>query len=214
MNASVKLKATESKRRHVVRQFVGTYKTERKMKIKFNPIIVKLKNAKEVKIRSAEISDAENLLKTIKKYIVDSEFIPKLFDEIKLTIQQEEDWINSFIQKENSLLLIAEYESEIIGNIDITGSSRVIMQHTGVIGMGMLTEWRNSGLGTQLMKHSINWAKENPILELLWLQVYCENELGVSLYRKMNFKENGIIKNYFKLNGKYYDNLTMSLSLK
>ena len=72
------------------------------MKIKFNPIIVKLKNAKEVKIRSAEISDAENLLKTIKKYIVDSEFIPKLFDEIKLTIQQEEDWINSFIQKENS----------------------------------------------------------------------------------------------------------------
>ena len=197
-----------------MRQFVGTYKTERKMKIKFNPIIVKLKNAKEVKIRSAEISDAENLLKTIKKYIVDSEFIPKLFDEIKLTIQQEEDWINSFIQKENSLLLIAEYESEIIGNIDITGSSRVIMQHTGVIGMGMLTEWRNSGLGTQLMKHSINWAKENPILELLWLQVYCENELGVSLYRKMNFKENGIIKNYFKLNGKYYDNLTMSLSLK
>ena len=182
--------------------------------MKFNPIIVKLKNAKEVKIRSAEISDAENLLKTIKKYIIDSEFIPKLYEEIKLTIQQEEDWINSFIQKENSLLLVAEYENEIIGNIDITGSSRIIMQHTGVIGMGMLKEWRNSGLGTELMKHSINWSKENPILEILWLQVYCENELGLSLYRKMNFKDNGIIKNYFKLNGKYYDNLTMSLSLK
>jgi len=182
--------------------------------MKFNPVIVKLKNSKEILIRSAEISDAENLLKTIKKYIVDSEFIPKFSEEIKLTIQQEEDWINSFIQKENSLLLIAEYENEIIGNIDITGSSRVIMQHTGVIGMGILTEWRDLGLGTELMKLSINWAKENPILELLWLQVYCENELGVNLYRKMNFKDNGIIKNYFKRNGKYYDNLTMSLSLK
>ena len=182
--------------------------------MKFNPITVKLKNSKEIQIRSAEISDAENLLKTIKKYIVDSEFIPKLSQEIKLTIQQEEDWINSFIQKENSLLLIAEYQNEIIGNIDITGSSRAIMQHTAVIGMGMLTEWRNFGLGTELMKLSINWAKENRMLELLWLQVYCENELGVNLYRKMNFKENGIIKNYFKQNGKYYDNLTMSLSLK
>ena len=182
--------------------------------MKFNPITVTLKNAKEVKIRSAEISDAENLLSTIKKYIVDSEFIPKLFEEIKLTIQQEEDWIKSFMEKENSLLLVAEYENEIIGNIDITGKSRIIMQHTGVIGMGMLAEWRNSGLGTELMKHSINWAIENPILELLWLQVYCENEIGVSLYRKMNFKENGVIKNYFKLNGKYYDNLTMSLSVK
>ena len=182
--------------------------------MKFNPIIVKLKNAKEVKIRSAEISDAENLLKTIKTYIIDSEFIPKLYVEIKLTIQQEEDWINSFIQKENSLLLVAEYENEIIGNIDITGSSRIIMQHTAVVGMGMLKEWRNSGLGTELMKHAIDWAKENPVLELLWLQVYCENELGLGLYKKMNFVENGIIKKYFKFNGKYYDNLTMSLSLK
>ena len=182
--------------------------------MKFNPITVTLKNFKEVKIRSAEISDAENLLKTIKKYIADSQFIPKLEEEIKLTTEQEEDWINSFIEKENSLLLVAEYENEIIGNIDITGNSRIIMEHTGVVGMGMLAEWRNSGLGTELMIHSILWAKENPILELLWLQVYTENELGVNLYRKMNFKENGIIKNFFKRDGKYYDNLTMSLSLK
>ena len=88
------------------------------------------------------------------------------------------------------------------------------MENTGIVGMGMLAEWRNSGLGTELMKHSIRWAKENPILELLWLQVYCENELGVNLYRKMNFKENGVVKNYFKRDGKYYDNLTISLSLK
>ena len=182
--------------------------------MKFNPIIVKLKNAKEVKIRSAEISDAENLLKTIKKYIVDSEFIPKLFQEIKLTIQQEEDWIKSFMEKENSLLLVAEYENEIIGNIDITGKSRIIMQHTGVIGMGMLSEWRNSGLGTALMQAAIGWSKENPILELLWLQVYTENVLGLNLYRKMNFTGNGTIENYFKQDGKYYHNLTMSLAVK
>ena len=182
--------------------------------MKFNPIIVQLKSFKKVKIRSAEISDAENLLETIKKYKSDSEFIPKFYEEIKLTIQKEEEWINSFIEKENSLLLVAEYENKNIGNIDITGNSRIMMEHTGVIGMGMLIEWRNSGLGTELKQNAINWAKENPVLELLWLQVYCENELGISLYRKMNFKENGIIKNYFKRNGKYYDNLTMSLSLK
>jgi ribosomal protein S18 acetylase RimI-like enzyme len=88
------------------------------------------------------------------------------------------------------------------------------MQHTAVIGMGMFIEWRNSGLGTELMKYSIEWAKENPILELLLLQVYTENELGLNLYRKMEFVENGVIKNYFKQNGRYYDNLTMSLSVK
>lgn len=184
------------------------------MKQKFNPIKVKLKNSKEVTIRCAEQYDAEKLLKTIKEYVNDSDYIPKISEEIKITVQQEEDWINSFIQKDNSLLLIAEFEGEIIGNIDITGSSRIVMQHTAIIGMGMLSEWRNSGLGTELMKYSIKWAKENPILELLWLQVYTENTLGLNLYRKMEFTENGIIKNYFKQNGRYYDNLTMSISVK
>jgi RimJ/RimL family protein N-acetyltransferase len=189
-------------------------KIEIKMKLKFNPIKVKLKNSKEVKIRIAEKYDAEKLLKTIKEYVNDSDYIPKISEEIKITIQQEEDWINSFIKKDNSLLLIAEFEGEIIGNIDITGNSRIIMQHTAVIGMGILSKWRNSGLGTELMKYSIKWAKENPILELLWLQVYTENILALNLYRKMEFIENGIIKNYFKQNGRYYDNLTMSLSVK
>ncbi|WP_396137727.1 GNAT family N-acetyltransferase [Flavobacterium sp.] len=182
--------------------------------MKFNPIKVKLKNSKEVTIRSAEISDGNKLLNTIKEYIGNSDFIPKLTEEFKLTLNQEEDWINSFIQKDNSLLLVAEFEDNIIGNIDITGNSRITMQHTAVIGMGMLIEWRNSGLGTELMKYSIEWAKENPILELLLLQVYTENELGLNLYRKMEFIENGVIKNYFKQNGRYYDNLTMSLSVK
>jgi ribosomal protein S18 acetylase RimI-like enzyme len=64
------------------------------------------------------------------------------------------------------------------------------------------------------MKYAIEWAKENPIIELLWLQMYSENTLGLNLYKKMKFLENGVIENYFKQNGKYYDNLTMSLSVK
>ncbi len=182
--------------------------------MKFNPITVTLKNNREITIRSAVISDAEKLLATIKEYINDSEYIPKKTSEITITVAQERDWISSFIEKQNSLLLIAEYDQEIIGNLDITGSSRIMMQHTGVIGMGMQAAWRNSGLGTELMKAAIAWAEKNPILELLWLQVYTANVLGLSLYRKMHFTENGIIQNYFKHNGKYYDNLTMSLAVK
>ncbi len=182
--------------------------------MKFNPITVTLKNAKEITIRSVAISDAEKLLNTMKEYISNSDYIPKLVDEITITVLQERVWISNFIEQQNSLLIVAEYENEIIGNLDITGNSRIMMQHTGVIGMGMQAEWRNSGLGTELMKAAIAWAKKNPILELLWLQVFTENVLGLSLYRKMNFTENGIIQNYFKHNGKYYDNLTMSLVVK
>lgn len=181
---------------------------------KFKQQILTLKNQKAVTIRQAEIDDAEKLLNCIKTYVPQSEYIPKLEQEIKLTIEQEKEWINYFLTNENSLLLIAEFDNEIIGNIDLTSNRRKIMEHTAVIGMGMLKEWRNTGLGTALLKLAIEWAKENPILELLWLQVYTDNELGLGLYQKMGFEENGIMKNFFKQDGKYFDNLTMTMNVK
>ncbi|RZK01480.1 MAG: GNAT family N-acetyltransferase, partial [Flavobacterium sp.] len=179
---------------------------------KLNPKILELKNQKTVTIRQAEIDDAEKLFNSIKTYVSQSDYIPKLEQEIELTIEQEKEWINNFLTNENSLLLIAEFDNEIIGNIDLTGNRRRVMEHTAVIGMGMLKEWRNAGLGTALLKLAIEWAKENPILELLWLQVYTDNELGLGLYRKMGFEENGIMKNFFKQDEKYVDNLTMTIS--
>lgn len=178
--------------------------------MKFQEKFVKLKNGKEVKIRQAQISDAEMILNTVKIYIPDSEFIPKYEDEILLTIEQERSWIESFLQNDNSLLLVAEHKNQIIGNIDLTGSQRKMMYHTAVIGMGMLREWRNIGLGTALMESIIDWSTNHPVLETIWLQVYAQNDLGLGLYRKMGFEKTGFIPNFFKRDGRYYDIVTMS----
>ncbi len=180
----------------------------------FKKAIVELKNEKQVSIRQAEIADAETLLNTIKTYLADSDYVPLLATEIKWTIEDREEWIKSFLANENSLLLVAEYQNQILGNIDLTGSRRKIMEHTAVVGMGMLKEWRNTGLGTALLTHAIDWAKQNPILELIWLQVYTQNVLGLNIYKKMGFQDNGIIKNYFKHGEQYFDNLTMTLDVK
>ena len=181
---------------------------------KFESIEIRLKNGKVVTIRQAEITDAEKLLNTIKNYIPQSEFIPILEKEIKLTIEQEKEWIKYFLTYDNSLLLVAEYENNIIGNIDLTGNQRKVMEHTAVIGMGLLKEWRNIGLGTKLISLIIEWSKKNPILELIWLQVYTENKLGLGIYHKMGFIESGVVHNFFKHNDRYFDNLTMIMEVK
>lgn len=177
------------------------------------PKKVKLKNEKTVLIRQAETGDAEKLLHCIKTYIPQSAYIPKLQQEIKLTVEQEKEWIASFLSSSNSILLIAEYEKEIIGNIDLTGSRRKVMEHTAVIGMGMLEEWRNTGLGTALLSAVVEWARQNPLLEIIWLQVYTENKTALNLYKKTGFEERGILKNFFKHNNTYFDNLTMSMNV-
>lgn len=175
---------------------------------------VQLKNGKYVTIRPAQLTDAENLRETVKKYLGDSAYIPKSSDEFKLTVADEQSWICSFIEKENSLLLVAVSEGRIIGNIDVTGHTRHAMMHTAVIGMGMLSEWRNLGLGTALMQQAVDWARNNPILETLWLEVYTENEAGIALYKNSGFEECGTVKNFFKHDGRYFDKLTMCRSVR
>lgn len=180
---------------------------------KFNPIDIKLKNGISVRIREAKVDDAKPLLTCIKTYIPESPFIPKFDLEITLTVDQEKDWISTFLEHENSILLIAEYENLIIGNIDLTGSKRIQMAHTAVVGMGMLESWRNLGLGAKLMQAAINWAKESNSLELLYLQVFTENIAAKSLYEKFGFIEAGVIPNFFKNERQYSDQLTMFLKL-
>jgi RimJ/RimL family protein N-acetyltransferase len=180
----------------------------------FFPKNIHLKNGKSVLIRIAETSDAPRLLNLIKNYLDDSPYIPKSTSEFHLTLLQEETWIQSFLDAPNSLLLVAEYEDQLIGNIDLTGNKRQIMQHNALVGMGMLLEWRNHGLGTVLMQTAIDWAKTNPLLENLQLEVYAENLAGIKLYEKMGFKQCGIIPNLFKENGHYCDSIMMTLSLK
>ncbi|MDQ3192818.1 MAG: GNAT family N-acetyltransferase [Bacteroidota bacterium] len=183
--------------------------------MKFQQTEIRLKNNKFVEIRQCNVEDAEELIKTVKTYLGDSACVPLDPDEFNYTIEQERELIQSFIENKNSLFLIAIYNEQIVGNIDLSGSQRKALKHTAVIGMGMLKEWRNTGLGTALLNCSINWAKQNPLLELLWLQVYANNQAGISLYKKAGFMENGIQKNFFKNQQNiYFDNITMSLELK
>jgi RimJ/RimL family protein N-acetyltransferase len=87
------------------------------------------------------------------------------------------------------------------------------MRHTGVIGMGIVSAWRNTGLGTALMTAVIDWARQHPVLELLWLQVYADNAAGRALYQKMGFAETGLIRDFCKHGDRYHDMITMSLDL-
>lgn len=160
------------------------------------------------------MDDVPGLIDTIKEYLSYATYIPLLPEEFNPSIEGQQKLVGSFIEQENSLLLLAIYENKIIGNIDFTGSTRQIMKHTAIVGMGLLSEWQNCGVGTILMQEGIVWARQNEVLEKLWLQVYNSNAAGLALYRKMGFKENGTIEGFFKQGEKYEHNIIMSLDVR
>ena len=102
-----------------------------------------------------------------------------------------------------------------MGNLDITGGRRKRLRHTGLVGMGMLREYREKGLGNILLQTGIKWAQANPLLEKLWLQILADNTPAISLYKKAGFVEEGRQKQFVKLDAHtYYDNILMGYPIR
>lgn len=77
------------------------------------------------------------------------------------------------------------------------------LAHQCEFGIIVSPEYRNQGIGTQLIRNLIHLAKEQFRIELLHLQVYSENP-AIRLYDRMGFKEFGRQMAWIKeLNGEY-----------
>ena len=182
---------------------------------KILPFTATLKDGREVTIREAVIQDAADFILCVKSYITNSDFQVMEPDEFAPDLQQGREFIKNLLESENSLLLVALEDEKIIGNIDITGGKRKRLRHTGLIGMGMLKDYRSKGLGTLLLQTAVKWSRKNPIVEKLWLQIIADNAPAIELYKKMGFVEEGRQKNFIKVsNEKYSDNIVMALSLR
>lgn len=170
-----------------------------------------LKSGEEILIREARVEDAPKLIALTKGYIEGTDTIPLYEDEFDPTLEYEEKWINNFIRQNNSLLLLAEFNGELIGNIDLSGNQRRKLYHTAMIGMGISEKWRSKGVGTVLMDAAIKWAEKNPYLDILWLQVYDTNIAGITLYKKMGFEITGQQEGMFReKDGSEVDSLMMT----
>ncbi len=169
----------------------------------------KLKNGQSITIRHARVEDAPQLLETKRKYIAESPYIPLLPEEYTQTLEEEIQLIQNYINQVNSVLLIAECEGKIVGNIDLTGATRIQLQHTAMIGIGILSEYRRNGIGYFLMKHAMDWVQSNEHINLIWLEVYLENTPAIQLYEKLGFKTVGSIPGFFKLENTLSEKLIM-----
>lgn len=182
--------------------------------MKFTPRTITLKDQREILLRHVEVSDAPRVIEFVHGFVYDEEYVPLVEGEFNPTLAEEEQLLANYVTRSNSLFLVAEFEGKIVGNINVDGNQRQILRHTAVFGMGMLKEWQSVGLGTAILQAAIDWARTESELEILFLQVYAENEAGLTLYRKMGFIQSGRIPNFFKQNGRYHDEILMHLPLK
>lgn len=183
--------------------------------MKYQPTKVTLKNSDTVEIREGKSSDAAELIQVMKDILHDTEFLLMEEEEFNMTLEEETQWLKAFEHTPTSIYLVATYNGKIVGNLGIVGNQLKKQAHTASLGISLLKEWQNIGLGRALMQQAIDWAKEKTDLEILWLEVFSHNIHAYSLYEKLGFKEEGRLRNFYKLKSLgYSDKIIMTLALR
>jgi ribosomal protein S18 acetylase RimI-like enzyme len=105
---------------------------------------------------------------------------------------------------------VAEEAGRIVGWCDISRDSVPTYAHEGMLGMGVLADFRGRGLGERLLRTTLA-AAAGAGFERVALSVYASNTRAAALYRKVGFALEGTRVRGRKLDGDYDDVHMMAL---
>ncbi|HEX8229056.1 MAG TPA: GNAT family N-acetyltransferase [Chloroflexia bacterium] len=166
-----------------------------------------------VVIREARTSDAAGCLDFLREITAEPDIlIPAYPDEWDFPVQDEEAFIQDMLATPNCLMLVVEAEGRIAGILTCHGGKRRAVQHAVMLGISLHKDYRDRGLGHQLMQRAIDWAGATGITRIE-LFVYVENAKGIHLYEKFGFKVEGRRTRAYYHHGRYIDDLVMALLL-
>jgi ribosomal protein S18 acetylase RimI-like enzyme len=114
--------------------------------------------------------------------------------------------------RENRPHYVAIHKSAVIGWCDISPFHWSLHAHAGVLGVGVLSEFRGQGVGKALIVAAIEKAKAIGLTRIE-LVVREENMRAITLYEHVGFAVEGLKRHSTRIEGRYYNDFLMALLL-
>jgi RimJ/RimL family protein N-acetyltransferase len=165
------------------------------------------KDGQEVILRSLKWEDLDDCLILINALIEEQADII-LGDPISR--DAEIAWLSNrlaAIEKGEFVQIVAEVDKRMIANSELhikTG----LRSHVGDMGIIVLKEYRDIGIGTEILTQLIAQARKRG-LKIVTLGVFETNKRAKHVYEKLGFRECGRIPGEIYKNGQYIDHITM-----
>lgn len=112
---------------------------------------------------------------------------------------------------ENDLChFVALLDGLVVGWCNVLSTYGEARAHVGTLGMGLVAKARHMGIGMRLMDATVSkaWRKGFTRIELT---VRTDNANAKALYERIGFTVEGLNRNAFFVDGKFYDTYSMAL---
>lgn len=106
-------------------------------------------------------------------------------------------------------MFVAVDAGRVVGWCDVTPKTHEGLQHSGVLGMGLLAPHRGQGLGSRLLAATLEGAAARGLTRVE-LAVLADNTAAIALYDRFGFAVEGVCRGYLRLDGVTRDALLMA----
>lgn len=169
---------------------------------------ITLKNGINAILKTPEIEDAEMFLNNIITVSGETDFLSCCTEDWKgFTVEDEKKWISGNRESDHNLIIACYIDGIAVGSCDITFFNDMKISHRAGIGIAILKDYWNIGIGSAMFSELIKVAKEHEGTEILELEYLEGNERGKSLYEKFGFETVAVKPKICKLKDGTYQNL-------
>jgi RimJ/RimL family protein N-acetyltransferase len=120
--------------------------------------------------------------------------------------------VKSVRRDPNVAVFVAEAPDGVVGRLSIARDRGPYSSHVAELGLMVAANSRRRGIGTALMEDAVKWARGSGITKLE-LTVFPHNEPAISLYRKLGFREEGLLRRRYFIQDRYVDAMLMARDL-
>lgn len=171
------------------------------------------KDRREVILRLPRWEDLDDLLEMINSLVDEKADIVRAERVSRL---EEIDWLAKALvglEKDEVFYLCAEVNGKVIANSEVRKRQGGCDSHVGVIGIAIREDFRDLGIGTEMMVVLVGQARKMG-LKVLTLTAFETNRRAIHVYEKVGFVQTGRVPHKFFKEGKYVDEIVMTLLLE
>jgi RimJ/RimL family protein N-acetyltransferase len=176
------------------------------------------KLGKKIILRAIRWEDLSQILEFANRLVEERDSNPDLgiILDRRQTLESEARWLGeklASIELGNQVSVVAETEEgTLVGNSEVTRGSSSDEFHHGKLGISVLKEYRNQGIGLEMMKTLVQESQKAG-LKTIELEVFANNPQAYHIYEKAGFKQVGRIpKKIFRLD-RFVDVVVMAIEL-
>lgn len=176
--------------------------------MKFEKVVTLKKNDVCV-IKSPDLQDARKVLEHMVMAADETPFMARHSDEITMTIEQEELYLQNMIENPRAVMIAAYVGDDIVGVAGVHPVANVEKyRHRCEYGISVLKSYWGRGIGYALTQCILEAAKSMGY-EQIELEVVDENRTAVALYEKCGFVRYGSRPYSFKERDGHYTTLDL-----